>query len=104
AYTLDAQNPTSNYLWSTGETTQKIVVTQSGTYYITISNGFCSTKDTINLQLISPEKCKTTIHIPNAFTPNGNSLNEVFKPVIENATVLEYQLNIYNRWGQSIFE
>ena len=42
-----------------------------------------------------------TLFIPNAFSPNNDSLNDTFTPLtigIEN-----YTLNIYNRWGEKIF-
>ncbi|MGB1294169.1 MAG: PKD domain-containing protein [Flavobacteriales bacterium] len=42
--------------------------------------------------------------IPNAFTPNGDGLNEEFKPVgrlIDNAK--RFRFSIYNRWGEKIF-
>ncbi len=45
--TLDAGNPGLTYLWSTGATTQTLNVVQAGTYIVTVTNGTCSTKDTI---------------------------------------------------------
>lgn len=44
---LDAGNPGFTYLWSTGATTQTLNVVQAGTYIVTVTNGTCSTKDTI---------------------------------------------------------
>lgn len=38
---------------------------------------------------------------PTAFTPNGDGLNDVFKPIVTGAR--KYELNIYNRWGQNVF-
>ncbi len=42
------------------------------------------------------------IYIPNAFLQNG--INESFKPVITNFKKYNYQLLIFDRWGQVIFE
>jgi len=42
-----------------------------------------------------------TIFIPNAFTPDGNGLNDVFLPKIFG--VREFNMAIYNRWGDLIF-
>jgi gliding motility-associated-like protein len=42
------------------------------------------------------------IAFPNAFTPNEDGINDVFKPVAKG--VIEYELLIYNRWGELIFE
>jgi len=50
------------------------------------------------------------LFIPNAFTPNGDSLNETFKPIGlsifsgSDNSQLKYDFKIYNRWGQMIFE
>lgn len=43
----------------------------------------------------------TTLYVPNAFTPDGNGLNEVFLPEVRD--VLEYRFDIYTRWGNRIF-
>jgi len=44
----------------------------------------------------------STIYIPNAFTPNGDGINDVFK-VIGNE-IEEFELSIFNRWGEKVFE
>jgi gliding motility-associated-like protein len=51
------------------------------------------------------------VYIPNAYTPNGDNINECFKPIIsfiyredELSQSLKYQFTIYNRWGEKIFE
>jgi len=39
--------------------------------------------------------------VPNSFTPNGDNLNDVFKPVIIGAK--EYTFRVFDRWGNLIF-
>lgn len=51
--TLNAGNPGSAYLWSTGSAMQTISVNTTGPYYVTVSNGNCIKKDTINIQILS---------------------------------------------------
>lgn len=47
---LNAGNPGSTYLWSTGATTQTIIANISGTYSVTVTNGFgCIDVDVINV-------------------------------------------------------
>jgi len=42
--------------------------------------------------------------IPNTFTPNGDDYNAIWQPIIqEGFDPKEYELHIYNRWGESIF-
>jgi gliding motility-associated-like protein len=43
------------------------------------------------------------VFIPNAFTPNSDNKNDVFKPVLS-FTPAQYILTIQNRWGNLIFE
>lgn len=40
-------------------------------------------------------------YVPNAFTPNGDGINEFFRP--QGVSYKEYDLTIYDRWGQVIF-
>jgi gliding motility-associated-like protein len=41
--------------------------------------------------------------MPNAFTPNGDGLNDTFGPThTDNLTILEFK--IYDRWGKLIFD
>ncbi len=44
---------------------------------------------------------KPKIYIPNSFTPNG--INKVFTPIITFLNTDNYELNIFNRWGQPVF-
>jgi gliding motility-associated-like protein len=43
------------------------------------------------------------LYLPNAFTPNGDGLNDLF-PYKDNITQDGYHLMIFNRWGQKAFD
>jgi len=43
-------------------------------------------------------------YIPNAFTPNGDMFNEVFKFVYPESAYKKVEMTIYNRWGGFIYE
>jgi gliding motility-associated-like protein len=43
------------------------------------------------------------VYVPNTFTPNGDGTNDVFIPQFSYKPEF-YSLNIYNRWGQLIFD
>ncbi|MCC7297151.1 MAG: PKD domain-containing protein [Bacteroidia bacterium] len=45
---------------------------------------------------------ETKIFIPNAFTPDGNSINEGFRP--DGIYIASYTMKIYNRWGEKVYE
>ena len=43
-----------------------------------------------------------TMYIPNAFTPNGDGMNDTFG--VSGAAMGDFSLKIYNRWGEKVFE
>ncbi len=94
---LTANTPLPNYIWSTGETTWQITVNERG-YYKLQSNFRCGTiSDSIFV-----EECPPKIFFPNAFTPDNDGTNDVFRAVVVNTRV--DLMIIYNRWGQKIYE
>lgn len=44
------------------------------------------------------------IHVPNAFTPDGDGINDEFGPVIGGNSYSEFDFLIFNRWGQMIYQ
>jgi gliding motility-associated-like protein len=44
------------------------------------------------------------VHVPNAFTPNGDGINDDFVPVFNVPWVGDYEFLIFDRWGERIFE
>ncbi|MES2591259.1 MAG: gliding motility-associated C-terminal domain-containing protein [Bacteroidota bacterium] len=97
-YTLDAGTGIS-YLWSTGETTQKIDVTTSGKYWVVVTTALCTLSDTIN---VAGSFDSGALWLPNTFTPNGDLLNDIF--LIKGVDITYFQLMIFNRWGDLLFE
>lgn len=76
-------------------------IQDTGNYEIThITYNEYGCTDTIfkNLRVFSPLR----YYIPNAFTPNGDGLNETFDVSI--LGVADYQIQIYDRWGKMMFE
>ena len=47
-------------------------------------------------------KTSPQVFVPTAFTPNGDGLNDVFRPIAVGLTKIEY-FSVYNRWGQLVF-
>lgn len=43
------------------------------------------------------------VFVPNAFTPNNDSRNDILKPILRGIKLLKY-FKVYNRWGQLVFE
>jgi gliding motility-associated-like protein len=57
SFTLNAGNPGSTFLWSTGQTSQTIDVDTTGEYFVTVTNAIgCSSEDSIGVSMnLSPE-------------------------------------------------
>ncbi len=88
------------YVWNTGSTSRNIDIRTAGNYHLTVTSfDNCVGTDTMAIREIS---C-IPIAIPNAFSPNSDGRNELFKPTI-NTEIQDYQLRIYNRVGQLIFQ
>ena len=58
----------------------------------------CSVDDQYTVVVLN----KATIHIPNAFTPNGDGLNDYFGPI--GKLPEGYTIQIYNRNGEIVFK
>ncbi len=41
---------------------------------------------------------------PNAFSPNGDGVNDTFQPILTDIDFNTYELNVFNRWGDIIFK
>ncbi|MDR1879271.1 MAG: gliding motility-associated C-terminal domain-containing protein [Bacteroidales bacterium] len=43
------------------------------------------------------------VFVPNTFTPNGDSINDTWKPIMSEYAKGGYQLSVFDRWGERIF-
>jgi len=96
---INTRFPNTQWRWSTGALSPSILVTTPGTYYLDVSINGCKTADSI----VVLNDCY--LDIPNVFTPNGDGLNDYFFPRnLLSHGLTTFTMNIYNRWGQLIFE
>ena len=49
------------------------------------------------------EECPCTVEFPNLFTPNSDGTNDQFGPRSD-CPLIEYRLEVFNRWGQQVFQ
>lgn len=99
----------SSYLWDFSGLDQSSLFESSytfpdtGVYFIELlvtSAEGCS--DSISYPLvIGPE---LIVFTPNAFTPDGDTKNDVFMPSVLGHQASSYQLMVFNRWGEIIFQ
>ena len=43
------------------------------------------------------------LYVPNTFSPNGNGINDLFGPVVSESLLEDYEMWIFNRWGEIIY-
>jgi gliding motility-associated-like protein len=106
AFTSTSIGDNLTYEWNAGDgTTYNIpefthTYADSGYYRVEllVTNAYGCTDRFENQVFISP---KYAIHIPGAFTPNGDGLNDVFQ--VHGNGVKEYSIWIYDRWGALVF-
>lgn len=97
---LDASMPdATSFLWNNGSTEPALYATGPGLYEVQVSGHCIEATGTIRL---TAGVCEVLVHVPNAFTPDGDDLNEIFLPVLE-FPVDKWTFRIFNRWGQLIF-
>jgi gliding motility-associated-like protein len=85
---LDYQDENFDYDW--GGYWYKVVAHENA--------GNNATSESNEIYLIQ----KPLLHVPSAFTPNNDKLNETWGQV--DVFVKDYHMQVYNRWGEKVFE
>ena len=118
-YVVDEYNPLvqfynesigyTDFTWSFGDNTYSKEehpvhkFREPGKYMVELSvvNDYkCFDKKSIEIEV----KAVANVFIPNAFTPNGDGLNDIFNVEGYNLTDENFQMLIFNRWGDQIFQ
>jgi len=70
------------------------------TYYLATQNEHgCLTMDTLRIKYVrGPE-----IYVPNAFTPNGDGRNDIFRPIPVGIITLIF-FRVFDRWGNQVYQ
>lgn len=107
---LDASQGASWWLWNFGDGTssnfQNIAhyFPDGGSWDVTlqVSNSFgCTSQATQTIWI----KDVFNLYVPNAITPDGDGLNDYFKPEMSGKQLIdEYTFQIFDRWGTTLFE
>jgi len=85
--------------WENGETDNTIYVEEAGEYKFNyIDQNGCYQEGTFT---VTADPADENVFIPNAFSPNGDGINDIFKPSANDLD--HYELRIFNRWGEQMF-
>ncbi len=89
-----------NYSWNTGSTAQSILVKpeESTAYSVLVDRVDREGTEVI----IHVDVLECNIFIPNAFSPNGDGLNDKFRIKAYNAK--DFRMQILSRWGQMLYD
>jgi gliding motility-associated-like protein len=86
------------YNWSTGDSSTEILIHENGQYELNVTKNNCLQH---HVYFVKGLEAGGGVYIPNSFTPNKDQLNEVF--MIQSEIISNYELQIFNKWGELIF-
>ncbi len=100
---LNGQTDSMTFVWGHGEEGAVIPVYDPGFYSVEITNT-CETQ-TYEVEVLLEERPGGGyFYVPNAFSPNGDGVNDIFRAYAAgDMEVLIYELNLYDRWGNSLY-
>ncbi len=90
-----------NAIWQDGTIDSSLVVTKTGWYIAQVDTFACHLRDSVHVEFANCQKC---LVFPNAFTPDGDGINDGFSVLNHCPTdPTEFEMKIYNRWGEKVF-
>ena len=98
-------NPPYVYSWNTipVQNTATAINLAAGNYTVSVTdNNGCLATTSVVITEPASGSCGE-VYFPNAFTPDGNTVNDDFGPLGNVAAISNYLLLIYNRYGELIF-
>lgn len=106
---------TPAYEWrftKTDETDPYIVRYEEETTYEFTESGAVSVQLYVSYGQNDPELVATItvsiasslLEMPNAFSPNGDGINDIYKAKDNHKSIIDFHAYIFNRWGQKIYD
>lgn len=100
------QGETQPFLVRYDENTE-YVFAQSGSFTIELLISFVNGRDTVSYSMDAPFTVtisESKLEFPNAFTPNGDGFNDIFKAKDGYKSIVDFKAMVFNRWGKKLFE
>lgn len=89
------------------EETTEYSFTTSGTTTVELHISFVQGSDTIEYASDEPFVViisESQLEMPNAFTPNGDGINDVYRAKEGYESIVEFHAAVFNRWGRKLYE
>lgn len=99
-------NESSPYIIRYDENTAYTFMTSEQTF-IDLLITFVDGKDTINYEMDEPfvvSVSESKLEMPNAFSPNGDGINDVYKAKDGWQSIVSFKAAIFTRWGKKLYE
>lgn len=98
-FMLQSNISASSYLWHDGSNLSFFKPYTSGLCWIEATHECGISRDSAYIEF---EDCEATLFVPNAFIPGSVGINNSF--FAKGINIAEFNLKIFNRWGQKLFE
>lgn len=98
-YVLSVPGGFAGYSWNTGNPSNVQVVSGPGLYQVSVTNNIgCTTTESTWVEGFCS---MPLLWVPNAFSPDGDSMNEVLR--IEGRNIVDLEFVVYDRWGNEVW-
>lgn len=77
------------------------VINTSTMFYLTVSDGICSSMDSVFVKVHEVLCNDPDIFVPDAFTPNGDGSNDVL--FVRGLNIASLDFHVFDRWGETVF-
>lgn len=77
---------------------------ESGTTRVELYVSYSDGNDPELVATISVSISASLLEMPNAFSPNGDGVNDIYQAKSNHKSIVEFHAYIFNRWGQKIYE
>lgn len=80
---------------------------QSGAFTVELLISFVQGRDTIEFKTDEPFTLtisESKLEVPNAFTPNGDGINDVFRVKEGYQSIVSFKAQVFSRWGKKLYE
>lgn len=87
-----------SYFWQDGSTSIDYTITGEGDYTVVMEDMLCCRDiDTLTVKALD-------LQIPNAFSPDGDGLNDYFGILANDQEIANMLFTVYNKWGQMLWQ
>lgn len=105
-----SENDATTPLYIRYEENTDFTFNQAGTFRICLIARFTDRDGNVtelgeeDLQPITISISESELVMPNAFSPNGDGINDVYKPKSGYKSIVKFDAYIFNRWGVKLYE